>query len=149
MDRKEFIKNCGFACVGGGALATLLQSCGVSKTLSGTINDSDLIVAVQDFETKAGNETHYKKYIIVNNDVLKFPICLYRFDAKNYSALWLRCAHQGAELQVFGDKLQCPAHGSEFNNQGAVKNGPASMNLRTFPVTIAKNEILIDLRTQS
>ena len=146
MDRKEFIKNCGFACVGGGAMAILLQSCGVSKTLSGTIKDSDLIVAVQDFETKAGSETHYKKYIIVNNDVLKFPICLYRFDAKNYSALWLRCAHQGAELQVFGDKLQCPAHGSEYDNKGNVTNGPADKNLRSFPVTIDGNNLKISLQ---
>ena len=146
MDRKEFIKNCGFACVGGGAMAILLQSCGVSKTLSGTIKDSDLIVAVQDFETKAGSETHYKKYIIVNNDVLKFPICLYRFDAKNYSALWLRCAHQGAELQVFGDKLQCPAHGSEYDNKGNVTNGPDDKNLRSFPVTIDGNNLKISLK---
>ena len=146
MDRKEFIKNCGFACVGGGALATLLQSCGVSKTLSGTIKDSDLMVALQDFETKAGNETHYKKYIIVNNDALKFPICLYRFDAKNYSALWLQCAHQGAELQVFGDKLQCPAHGSEYDNKGNVTNGPADKNLRSFPVSIDGNNLKISLK---
>lgn len=146
MDRKNFIKTCGFACVGGSAMATLLQSCGVSKTLSGTIKDSDLLVSLSDFETKAGNETHYKKYIVVNNDLLKFPICLYRFDAQNYSALWLRCAHQGAELQVFGDKLQCPAHGSEFDNKGTVTNGPADKNLLSFPVTIDGNNLKISLK---
>ncbi len=146
MDRKNFIKTCGLACVGGGAMATLLQSCGVSKTLSGTIRDSDLLVSLSDFETRAGNETHYKKYIVVNNDLLKFPICLYRFDAHNYSALWLRCVHQGAELQVFGDKLQCPAHGSEFDNKGTVTNGPADKNLRSFPVTIDGNNLKISLK---
>ena len=56
------------ACAGGGAMALLLQSCGISKTLTGSISDSDLLVSLSDFETKAGNETHYKKYIIVSND---------------------------------------------------------------------------------
>ena len=134
------------ACTGGGALAVLLQGCSTSKTLTGTINDSDLVVSLADFETKAGNETHYKKYIIVNNDKLKFPICVYRFDAQTYSALWLRCTHQGAELQVFGDKLQCPAHGSEFNSKGGVQNGPADMKLRTFPVKIENNQLKISLK---
>jgi len=146
MDRKKFLQSCGMACVGGGAMAVLLQSCGISKTLTGSISGSDLLVSLGDFETKAGNKTHYKKYIIVNNDTLKFPICVYRFDEKNYSALWMQCTHQGAELQVFGDKLQCPAHGSEFSNQGNAVSGPADKNLRSFPVTIESNQLKISLK---
>lgn len=140
------MKNCGMACIGGTAMVALLQSCGISKTLSGSISNSDLLVPLADFETKAGNETHYKKYLVVNNDQLKFPICIYRLDAQNYSALWLQCSHQGAELQVFGDKLQCPAHGSEFNNKGNVTSGPANTNLRSFPVTVENNQLKISLK---
>ncbi len=146
MDRKDFIKTCGLACVSGAAMTIFLESCGISKTLTGTINDSDLFVALSDFETKAGSEIHYKKYVIVNNDILKFPICVYRHDVKNYTALWMQCTHQGAELQVYGDKLQCPAHGSEFNNKGEVTNSPASQNLRTFPVTVLNNQLQISLK---
>ncbi len=134
------------ACVGGGALMSLLQSCGVSKTLSGTIQGSDLVVALKDFETKTTNKTHYKKYLVVNNDKLKLPVCVYRHDAENFSALWLQCTHQGAELQVFGDKLQCPAHGSEFNNKGIVTGGPASTNLRSLPVVIENDQLKISLK---
>ena len=82
----------------------------------------------------------------MRNDALKYPICIYRLDEKQYSALWMKCAHQGAELQASGDFLQCPAHGSEFNNKGMVTNGPASTNLKSFPVTVYNNEIFIDLR---
>ncbi len=146
MDRKDFIKTCGLACVSGAAMTIFLESCGIPKTLTGTINDSDLFVALSDFETKAGSEIHYKKYVIVNNDILKFPICVYRHDVKNYTALWMQCTHQGAELQVYGDKLQCPAHGSEFNNKGEVTNSPASQNLRTFPVTVLNNQLQISLK---
>lgn len=145
MDRKAFIKTCSMACIASGAFTALLQSCGITKTISGSINDSELLVALVDFETKAGNETHYKKYVIVNNDTLKFPICVYRHDAQTYTALWLQCTHQGAELQVFGDKLLCPAHGSEFNNKGNATSGPADKNLRTFPVTLVNNQLKISL----
>lgn len=134
------------ACLGGGAMATLFQSCGISKTITGTINGSDIIVPLTDFETKSINEIHYKKYVIVNNDILKFPICVYRLNAQNYTALWMQCTHQGAELQVFGDKLQWPAHGSEFDNNGNVTNSPADKSLRTFPVTVLNDQIKISLK---
>jgi nitrite reductase/ring-hydroxylating ferredoxin subunit len=146
MDRKKFIKSCGMACMGGGAMTALLQSCSITKTLSGTITGSDLLVSLSDFETKTGSEIHYKKYVVVNNDQLKFPVCVYRQDTENYSALWLQCPHQGAELQVFGDKLQCPAHGSEFNNKGIVTGGPADANLRAFPVAVENNQLKISLK---
>lgn len=146
MDRKKFIQSCSMACVGGGAMALLLQSCGVSTTLTGSISDSDLVVLKTDFETKAGNETHYKKFIIVHNDTLKYPICVYRFDEQHYSALWMQCTHQGAELQVFGDKLQCPAHGSEFNNKGDVVSSPADKSLRSFPVRVENDQLKISLK---
>jgi Rieske Fe-S protein len=45
--------------------------------------------------------------------------------------------------------LQCPAHGSEFNNTGKVKSGPADKGLRIFPVVISNNELFIDLRKRS
>ncbi|MBK8828174.1 MAG: Rieske (2Fe-2S) protein [Saprospiraceae bacterium] len=71
---------------------------------------------------------------------------MYRIEENKYNALWLECTHQGNEVQVFGDKLQCPAHGSEFSNSGLVTNGPADRNLRTFPVTIEGNYLKISLR---
>ena len=146
MDRKDFIKNCGFACLGGAAMAAVLQGCTSTKIMSGKIAGDDLIIPISDFETRAGNETHYKKYIVVQNEILKYPIYVYRHNENEYAALWMRCTHQGAELQVFGDKLQCPAHGSEFNSKGGVQNGPADMKLRTFPITVENNQLKISLK---
>lgn len=148
MDRKKFIKSCGFACIGGAAMAGLLTGCLPHKLLSGEIAGDDLIVPIADFETKAGNEKHYKKYIVVQNELLQYPICVYRFNENEYTALWMRCTHQGAELQVFGDKLQCPAHGSEFTNKGIVQSGPADNRLRAFPITIEKSQLRISLKAE-
>jgi Rieske Fe-S protein len=124
-------------------LGPLLEGCSSTRMVPGTIAGSDLVLPTTAFLNKSGN---YKSYVVVQNDQLKFPICLYRFSDDHYSAVLMRCTHQGAELQVFGDRLQCPAHGSEFNDHGVVKTGPAITNLRTFPVTIQNNQINISLQ---
>ncbi len=146
MERKDFLRNCGMACLSGIGMATLFQGCIGTKTLTGKIVADDLVVPLKDFETRNGTEVYYKKYLVVYNDILQYPICVYRLSANEYTALWMRCTHQGTELQVFGDKLQCPAHGSEFNNRGGVQNGPADNMLRTFPVTIHNNQLNISLK---
>jgi len=143
MERKEFLKTCGLACMGGVFLASILESCSSTKIISGTISSSDMVVPLSSFITTDGK---FLKNIIVHNEQLKFPICVYRFSDTDYSALFMQCSHQGAELQVFGDRLQCPAHGSEFSDRGLVENGPAETNLRTFPVTIQGNLIKISLK---
>lgn len=143
MHRKEFIKTCGFACIGGGLLGSLLAGCTSTKMISGNIEGADLVVPVSAFHAK---DDMVLKYVVVHHDELKFPVCIYRFSDTDYTALFMRCPHQGAELQVFGDRLQCPAHGSEFNNKGLVQTGPADTNLRTFPVTVNGDQLKISLK---
>lgn len=145
MKRREFINTCAYACLSGVALTTILNSCKLSKTISGNIVESEIVVDLKEFETSRKGSTTFRKYLIIQNDQLKFPISLYRFNETQYSAIYLQCTHQGAELQVFGDKIQCPAHGSEFSNQGAVEQGPAEQNLRTFPVRIVSGKLNISL----
>jgi Rieske Fe-S protein len=142
MERKEFLKTCGFACLGVSLTGMLLEGCRTGKMLTGSIEGSDLVVPVSAFLT---NQNTYSKYIVVQHEQLKYPVCVYRFNEKEYTALLMRCTHQGAELQVFGDRLECPAHGSEFSNRGIVQSGPADTNLRTMPITIQNNQINISL----
>ena len=85
-------------------------------------------------------------YIIVRNEQMKFPICLYRHADNQYTALLMKCTHQGSELNVSGDHLHCPSHGSEFNSKGKVTQGPAEENLRSVAVTSDSEKIFIDLR---
>jgi len=143
MERKEFLKTCGFACMSGALLAVLLEGCTGSKEIAGTIDHSDMVVPVSSFQL---SNDSFKKYVVVHHEQLKYPICVYRFSETQYTALLMRCTHQGAELQVFGDRLECPAHGSEFNNKGLVQNGPADTNLRTFPVNLQNNQLYISLK---
>jgi Rieske Fe-S protein len=145
MNRKEFIQLCGLACIGGSVLTPILLGCSGSSMLNGEISGSDIIVPLDSF-TIQGSPTSYRESVIVYNKQLAYPICVYRFSESRYSALWMRCTHQGAELQVFGDRLECPAHGSAFTDTGAVLNGPASEPLRSLPVTVENNRLRISLK---
>jgi Rieske Fe-S protein len=146
MNRKEFLKTCGFGCLATITGISLLQSCSSSQVLSKEIKGSDILVPVSDFETVSNGKTEFKKYVIIQNEILQFPICVYRFNETEYKALLMKCTHQGAELQVYGDKLQCAAHGSEFSNIGTVESGPANTDLRNFPITIENNTLKISLK---
>ena len=149
MNRRKFIKEGCTACLSFTVLSSLVSSCTATKYATGNLVKDGVTVSKDEFKVKQKGGTAYSSFIIVRNDSLQFPICVYRFSDTEYSALWMKCAHQGAELSASGDMLQCPAHGSEFNNRGQVTNGPANTNLRTFPVTVNGNEIFIDLRKQS
>jgi len=146
MKRREFIATGCIGCFGGALIVSLLEGCSSTKMISASIIDSDMIVPLTAFEIKKASKKEFKRYLVLQNDILQYPICLYRNDDGKYEALLMKCTHQGTELQVFGDKLQCPAHGSEFNRHGKVENGPANASLRTFPVTITNEQLLISLK---
>ncbi|HLT50583.1 MAG TPA: Rieske (2Fe-2S) protein [Arenibacter sp.] len=141
MKRKNFIKTCGLACLGTTTLGLSLQGCTSSKNLSIPLADNNLVLGKTDFIKNGG----FYDYIVVSNPQLRFPIAVFRFSEEKYSALYLQCSHQGNELNVYGDKLVCSAHGSEFDNKGKVTKGPAADPLRSLPVQIGNNNILISL----
>jgi Rieske Fe-S protein len=146
MKRRDFISNSCSVCLGVVGLAAVLPACKSTRYIPGKLDNDGLLVEIDDFKIKQNGKTTYRPYLIVRNEELKFPICIYRFGEEDYSALWMQCAHQGAEVQVAGTHLQCPAHGSEYDNRGRVTNGPAETGLRTFPVTVSNNQLFIDLR---
>lgn len=146
MNRRNFIKQSCIACITGIAAAELLQSCTATKYATGSIKEDYMLVQREDFLIDRNKPGSYRKYVIAENDRLRFPVCIYRFTDTEYEAFWMECTHNGAQLQVFGDKLQCPAHGSEFSNRGAVQSGPADKPLRKFPVTIEGNQLKISLK---
>ena len=113
MKRREFISSSCAVCLGMAGLTALLPGCNATRYIPGKLNSDGLIVETDDFKIKEKGKTSYRSYVIVRNEELKFPICVYRFGEEDYSALWMQCAHQGAEVQVAGTHLQCPAHGSE------------------------------------
>ena len=146
MDRMTFLKTCGYACLGASTLGVLLQSCAGSKMITGQLSGDHLIVPVSSFEIEKMTTITYPKYIVVQHEQLKYPICVYRISDSDYSALYLQCTHQGNELTVYGDKMVCSAHGSEFDQRGNVTQPPADKPLRSFPVVVENNHVHISLK---
>jgi len=63
------------------------------------------------------------------------------------------CTHEDARLcdgNLSGTLVKCPLHGSRFDlKTGQVLDDPADLDLVVYPVTIADDEILITLNSQT
>ena len=142
MRRREFVHMTCSACIGFPAAAAFLASCQTLHYTTGSLTSEGIVLSPMEFL----EGTNYRKYILVRNEQLEYPIALYRFSATSYSALLMQCTHQGTELQAGGEMLHCPAHGSEYDQRGKVTQGPAEINLRSFPVVADERRILIQLK---
>jgi Rieske Fe-S protein len=133
-------------CVPASLLLPVLSGCQSVFYTTGVVEGNGIAVLKSDFTYLKKDQALQRDYIIVRNPALQFPIYLYKFSDSEYSAILMKCSHQGNELQASGDHLHCSAHGSEFNNKGLVAQGPAEENLRTFKVTPTGDKLFIDLR---
>lgn len=145
MQRREFTKAC-IACLAGASIVPVLAGCQSAYYTTGNLETNGISIPKSDFTYLKKDQPMLRDYVIVRNDAMEFPIYVYRFSDNEFSAMLMKCSHQGNELQASGDHLHCSAHGSEFNNRGMVEQGPAEENLRTFKVTSESTKIFIDLR---
>lgn len=140
MDRRDFLRDSCVACMA--TLAGTLVGCSSYHYVNGKMVKDGLVIPIELLNA----EKNKGSYLVVRHERLRFPICLFKLDDNKYAAIWMQCAHQGAELQAAGNQLVCPAHGSEYDREGRVTQGPATRDLRTFPVSVLENELFIDLR---
>lgn len=146
MDRKEFLKNCGYTCLGALGVSMVAQSCASARQLNAPIVDNRMQIPLSAFIQQSKNgSSQFRRYVIARNELLNYPLVVYRNTDNDYTALLLRCSHQFNELNVNGELLTCPAHGSEFNANGDVVQGPAEMKLRTFSITTDQKNLYIQL----
>lgn len=145
MNRKEFLKTCGYTCLGILGIASILESCITAKLVQTTSKNNLLTVSRTEFIEVKKDKSKTRRHILVKTSELDFPIVVYRFSDSEFSAFLLRCTHQGSELNLNGDLLTCPAHGSEFSNKGEVIQGPADKVLTAYKVSSDTNNIYIHL----
>jgi cytochrome b6-f complex iron-sulfur subunit len=145
MDRKMFIKTCGFACLGGSVL-TVLEGCVSPEYVAQTIlQDRKIVLKKTEFSYIQKDKHIERKYVLVRNDKFRFPIYVRKQTEQTYSALLMECTHRSCELNPQGDFLVCPCHGSEFSNEGVVQNPPANRNLSYFKTSTDDENIYIHL----
>ena len=59
-----------------------------------------------------------------------------------YSALSLTCTHLGCMVEEDGEGFLCPCHGSRYNKDGIVLQGPAKQPLRELRVEKMEDDTL-------
>ncbi len=73
-----------------------------------------------------------RPYLVVQLLRFREPVLVVALPEGTYAAFLMKCTHRGCELQPVGEELHCPCHGSTFNLQGEVLEGPAERPLPTI-----------------
>ena len=143
MERRNFLRVGGLACMAGVALSAGLVGCAGARYIDGTIEGEDLRIPLTSLKSEDGSPL---KHVLVRHVSLKWPVALYAAGDGTYRALLMRCTHQNAQLKAGDGELTCPAHGSAFSSDGAVTSGPAEQPLRRFPTRLQGDQLLISLK---
>jgi len=139
MTRKEFIAVLGV----GAAVATCtacLTGCKPQDTIAAPPTNVDFTLNLGDGGIASGlNGTGY-----YNNGII-----VVKTSNGNYVAVSSTCTHQGSTVfyDRNGNRFYCPSHGSAFNTNGGVIQGPASSPLAKYKTTLINNGA--SLRVQS
>ncbi|HEX6164244.1 MAG TPA: Rieske (2Fe-2S) protein [Vicinamibacterales bacterium] len=149
VTRRHF---CAGACqaASGAALATFVSGCGGSPTSPGG-SGAPLAVVAGRF-TNAGVEVTIAGSpladaggaVLVESTAGVFLVS--RNSDSSFSAIDAVCSHQSCTVTSFeGSAYVCPCHGSRYDRNGRVLNGPAVAALRRFPTTFASGVVTIAL----
>jgi Rieske Fe-S protein len=71
------------------------------------------------------------------------PVYLRRSASGAVVAVLASCTHQGCQPEPVGDRLVCPCHGSEFDFEGAVLQGPAERPLTRYSTSLEGDDIVV------
>lgn len=143
MQRKQFLISAGL-----GMAATVLAACstyGKKPEAAGTTTSApatsqpgtggaapsaDALAKTADVPVGGG--------VIVDETVVTQPTA---GDFRGFSST---CTHAGCKLRDVADgTINCPCHGSKFNLDGTVANGPATKPLETKAVTVQGDSIVL------
>lgn len=64
---------------------------------------------------------------------------------EEYIAVSEYCTHNGVTIEFFGaqNRFKCPAHGSAFNTNGEVINGPVQAAIKTYKTQLAGQQLRV------
>ncbi len=142
MERRTFLRSSCNACllVASGMILPVLSGCGPGAY---QVFQTEVIDGRVDIPADAFAKS---KLVLIRPKGWYYSIALRRKDDGAYTALLLKCTHQDNQLTAASDGYSCSLHGSAFNRDGMVVKGPAERALKTYPVTIENNLILINTK---
>ena len=140
QNRRDFIRQSGAACaaLAGFGLLTTLESCAPAKNITASTYD-----AASNKVTVPLSAFSSQNKAVVNGPNDDYRIFVMKKSETEYEALQLKCTHRGHSVNMEETKLHCPLHGSEFDFEGNVTQGPAKEPLKRFPVTVENGNAVI------
>jgi Rieske Fe-S protein len=81
--------------------------------------------------------------IQINVENKNEPIILMRSSERRFQALSPICTHLGCEVKVVKTGFRCPCHGSSYDEEGQVVNGPAREDLASYQIAQKGRQISI------
>lgn len=145
INRQNFLKTCGMACLSTSVLTAALTSCSSVYYAQGPrIKGWAIQISKKEFDVDA-NGKRQRPFMVVEMKNQTHPIYLRRVGSDNYTAVLMQCTHQGNDLNAHDGYLSCPAHGSEYDTDGRVTEGPAEDNLKRYIVTTDEQYIYINI----
>lgn len=135
MDRREFLLSTCKACAAMVLVpAAALEGCAPSgKALA--VKDGVIEVPM---DALGSNGTAIVKAKGIGNKLMLVK----RADG-SFTALELNCPHKNGPLKQQGGHLVCQWHGSRFDLEGKVQNGPAKQDLKRYTTELSGDKLRI------
>jgi Rieske Fe-S protein len=77
------------------------------------------------------------------------PVYVLALGQDEFAAVSPICTHRGCVVDVAGERLVCPCHGSTYSRRGDVLRGPAERALTRYPLARDGDALVIDLGARS
>lgn len=135
MKRRNFVKACGYSASATG----LLSGCKQQTVAAQYLPNNDKQLQLEKSLIKPGH-SHLIRY-----PDSKYPIAVSQLPDLSYSACLMDCSHQHCETSPSDEGFICPCHGARYSLSGQVVKGPAKVSLKTFAVSQANGQLLIQL----
>jgi cytochrome b6-f complex iron-sulfur subunit len=136
MDRRDFVRR--LPMISGGVLlgaSTLpLAACGGMTYLAPRGGADELIVSASAVPADGA---------LVQRPGMERPVFLRPDGQGRFVALLASCTHRGCQPDPVGDRLVCPCHGSEFDLEGQVLQGPAERALTRYRVRVEGDDLIV------
>jgi cytochrome b6-f complex iron-sulfur subunit len=141
--RRDLLKGLGVAIAGGMLLEACAQQGSSLPSASTSMCGASLCIDLTEAANAALTQVNGALLIDSSNDT----IMVIRATDTTVIALSAICTHAGCSMDFVpaSHLLNCPCHGSQFDEDGQVVRGPARRALRGYTATLASNVITITL----
>jgi cytochrome b6-f complex iron-sulfur subunit len=135
MERRDFIQKSIILTCGIAGVSAFLEACQKSNTTP-TAPSANFTIDISSSQYSALQKNGGSVYYSASN------IIIARDNAGNFIALYDVCPHAGCAVQFDGaSKFPCPCHGSLFDENGNVLQGPATSGLKKYSTSLSGTQL--------